>query len=122
MKKIRPRKGTLLFFINFRPDLLGWIQPSGPRRIRNSSPSCRNSRTASDAIKTLKADYVRDLLPKVSSALPSAPLKAEGRLIFASPDKLRSGPEQTPGRTADQQWGKGLVVYPRRKDGPEFFR
>ena len=41
------------------------------------------------AIKTLKADYVRDLLPKVSSALPSAPMKAEGQLTFASPNKLR---------------------------------
>ena len=41
------------------------------------------------AIKTLKADYARDLLPKVSSALPSASMKAEGRLTFASPNKLR---------------------------------
>ena len=41
------------------------------------------------AIKTLKADYVRDLLPKVSSALPAATMKAEGRLTFASPNKLR---------------------------------
>jgi outer membrane lipoprotein carrier protein len=41
------------------------------------------------AIKTFKADYIRDLVPKVSSALPSATMKAEGQLIFASPDKLR---------------------------------
>ena len=41
------------------------------------------------AIKTLKADYTRDLLPKVSSAMPSASMKAEGRLTFASPNKLR---------------------------------
>jgi outer membrane lipoprotein carrier protein len=41
------------------------------------------------AIKTFKADYLRELLPKVSSVLPSASLKAEGRLTFASPNKLR---------------------------------
>lgn len=41
------------------------------------------------AIKTFKADYLRDLLPKVSSVLPSASLKAEGQLTFASPNKLR---------------------------------
>ena len=41
------------------------------------------------AIKTFKADYLRELLPKVSSVLPSASLKAEGRLTFSSPNKLR---------------------------------
>jgi outer membrane lipoprotein carrier protein len=39
--------------------------------------------------RTFKADYVRDLLPKVSSVLPSASMKAEGALLFASPNKLR---------------------------------
>jgi outer membrane lipoprotein carrier protein len=41
------------------------------------------------AVKTFKADYLRELLPKVSSVLPSASLKAEGQLTFSSPDKLR---------------------------------
>jgi outer membrane lipoprotein-sorting protein len=39
--------------------------------------------------RTFKAEYVRDLLPKVSTVLPSASLKAEGTLLFASPHKLR---------------------------------
>ncbi|MBI5584662.1 MAG: outer membrane lipoprotein carrier protein LolA [Deltaproteobacteria bacterium] len=41
------------------------------------------------ASRTFKAEYVRDLLPKVSSVLPSASMKAEGTLLFASPNKLR---------------------------------
>jgi outer membrane lipoprotein carrier protein len=39
--------------------------------------------------RTFKAEYTRDLLPKVSTVLPSASMKAEGTLLFASPNKLR---------------------------------
>ena len=41
------------------------------------------------ASRTFKADYTRDLLPKVSSVLPAAGMKAEGQLLFQSPNKLR---------------------------------
>jgi outer membrane lipoprotein carrier protein len=46
-------------------------------------------KTQFGASRTFKAEYVRDLLPKVSSVLPSASMKAEGTLLFASPNKLR---------------------------------
>jgi len=41
------------------------------------------------ATKTFQADYVRDLIPKITSKLPSSSLQAEGRLSFSSPNKLR---------------------------------
>lgn len=41
------------------------------------------------ANRTFQAGYIRDLLPKVSTVLPSAGMKAEGELLFQSPDKLR---------------------------------
>lgn len=41
------------------------------------------------AAKTFQADYIREIVPKVASALPSSSLQAEGRLFFLSPNKLR---------------------------------
>jgi outer membrane lipoprotein carrier protein len=41
------------------------------------------------ASKTLQADYVREIVPKFASQLPSSALKAEGRIYFLSPNKLR---------------------------------
>jgi outer membrane lipoprotein carrier protein len=46
-------------------------------------------KTQFGANRTFKAEYIRDLLPKVSTVLPSASMKAEGHLLFASPNKLR---------------------------------
>jgi outer membrane lipoprotein carrier protein len=39
--------------------------------------------------KTFQADYVRELVPKVASKLPSSSFQAEGVLYFRSPHKLR---------------------------------
>ena len=39
--------------------------------------------------KTFQADYVRELVPKVASKLPSSSFQAEGVLSFRSPNKLR---------------------------------
>ncbi|MBA4393943.1 MAG: hypothetical protein C0407_10360, partial [Desulfobacca sp.] len=41
------------------------------------------------ASKTFQADYVRDLIPKIASKLPSSSLQAEGKLSFSSPNRLR---------------------------------
>ncbi len=41
------------------------------------------------ASKTFQADYVRDLVPKIASKLPSSSLQAEGQLSFRSPNRLR---------------------------------
>jgi outer membrane lipoprotein-sorting protein len=39
--------------------------------------------------KTFQADYIRELVPKIASKLPSSSLQAEGQLSFRSPNKLR---------------------------------
>lgn len=41
------------------------------------------------ASKTFQADYIRDLVPKIASKLPSSSLQAEGQLSFRSPNRLR---------------------------------
>lgn len=41
------------------------------------------------AAKTFQADYVREIVPKIASQLPSSSLQAEGQLFFRSPNKLR---------------------------------
>jgi chaperone LolA len=41
------------------------------------------------ASKTFQADYVREIVPKIASKLPSSALQAEGQLSFRSPNKLR---------------------------------
>ena len=41
------------------------------------------------ASKTFQADYVREIVPKIASKLPSSALQAEGQLFFLSPNKLR---------------------------------
>jgi outer membrane lipoprotein carrier protein len=39
--------------------------------------------------KTFQADYIREMVPKVASKLPSSSFQAEGVLSFRSPNKLR---------------------------------
>jgi outer membrane lipoprotein carrier protein len=39
--------------------------------------------------QTIQADYVREIVPKIASNLPSAALQAEGQLSFRFPNKLR---------------------------------
>ncbi|MBI5606792.1 MAG: outer membrane lipoprotein carrier protein LolA [Deltaproteobacteria bacterium] len=39
--------------------------------------------------KTFQADYIRELVPKIASKLPSSSFQAEGVLSFRSPNKLR---------------------------------
>ncbi len=41
------------------------------------------------ATKTFQADYIREIVPKIASKLPSSSLQAEGQLSFLSPNKLR---------------------------------
>ena len=41
------------------------------------------------ASKTFQADYVREIVPKIATQLPSSSLQAEGQLSFRSPNKLR---------------------------------
>jgi chaperone LolA len=41
------------------------------------------------ASNTFQADYVRDLVPKIASKLPSSSLQADGQLSFRSPNRLR---------------------------------
>jgi len=41
------------------------------------------------APKTFQADYVREIVPKIASKLPSSALQAEGQLFFLTPNKLR---------------------------------
>ena len=47
--------------------------------------------------KTFRADYIRELVPKVTSKLPSSSFQAEGVLAFRSPNKLRMD-QKKPGR------------------------
>ena len=42
-----------------------------------------------DSSKTFQTDYIRELVPKVASKLPSSSFQAEGVLSFRSPNKLR---------------------------------
>jgi chaperone LolA len=39
--------------------------------------------------KSFQAEYIRDVIPKVPSALPPSSLQAEGQIYFQSPNKLR---------------------------------
>jgi outer membrane lipoprotein carrier protein len=39
--------------------------------------------------KTFQADYLREIVPKIASKLPSSSMQAEGQLSFHSPNKLR---------------------------------
>ena len=89
MKKMRTHQVILSFFITFTLIFWGGFNPSYAQEDPELQSLLEKLKDRFGAIKTLKADYVRDLLPKVSSALPSASMKAEGRLTFASPNKLR---------------------------------
>lgn len=53
------------------------------------SPILSKLKDRFDSSKTFQADYVRELVPKVASKLPSSSFKAEGVLSFRSPNKLR---------------------------------
>ena len=89
MEKKRTHQAILLFFVTFPLIFWGGFHLSYAQEDPQLQTLLEKLKDRFGAIKTLKADYVRDLLPKVSSALPAAPMKAEGQLIFASPDKLR---------------------------------
>jgi len=89
MKKKRPHQAILLFFVTFTLIFWGGFNLSYAQEDPELQSLLEKLTDRFGAIKTFKADYVRDLLPKVSSVLPSAAMKAEGQLIFASPDKLR---------------------------------
>ena len=89
MKKKSTNKFILSILLSFSLILWGGFQPSQAQENPELQTLLSKLTDRFGSIKTLKADYIRDLLPKVSSALPSAPLKAEGQLLFASPDKLR---------------------------------
>jgi len=89
MKKKRTNAVILSFFITFTLIFWGGFSLSVAQEDPALQSLLEKLKDRFGAIKTLKADYVRDLLPKVSSVLPAAPMKAEGRLTFASPNKLR---------------------------------
>lgn len=89
MERKRTNKIILSFFLTLSLILWGGFKPGYAQEDPELQSLLEKLKNRFGAIKTLKADYIRDLLPKVSSALPSASLKAEGRLTFASPDKLR---------------------------------
>ena len=63
----------------------GWAQKQDPDL--NLILSQLKDRFA--ASKTFQADYVREIVPKIASKLPSSALQAEGQLSFRSPNKLR---------------------------------
>jgi len=89
MEKKKTHQVILSFFITFGLIFWGEFNPSQAQEDPELQSLLEKLKERFAVIKTLKADYVRDLLPKVSSALPSASMKAEGRLTFASPNKLR---------------------------------
>ncbi len=89
MDKKRTRQVILSFLLTFTLIFWAGFNPSYAQENPELQSLLEKLKERFGAIKTLKADYVRDLLPKVSSALPSASMKAEGRLTFASPNKLR---------------------------------
>jgi outer membrane lipoprotein carrier protein len=89
MKKKRTSKAIISILFTFSLIFWAGFNPSYAQENPELQSLLEKLKERFGAIKTLKADYVRDLLPKVSSALPSASMKAEGRLTFASPNKLR---------------------------------
>jgi outer membrane lipoprotein carrier protein len=89
MEKKRTQKVIISIFFTFALIFWGGLNLSYAQEDPELQSLLEKLKDRFGAIKTLRADYVRDLLPKVSTVLPSAPMKAEGRLTFASPNKLR---------------------------------
>ena len=67
--------------------------------------------------KTFQTDYIRELVPKVASKLPSSSFQAEGVLSFRSPNKLRMDQKKPRPGTVDLQRRQGLVVSAGGKGG-----
>ena len=89
MKKMKTKGIIISIFLTFALIFWGGANLSHAQENPELQSLLEKLKDRFGAIKTFKADYVRDLLPKVSSTLPSAAMKAEGQLIFGSPDKLR---------------------------------
>ncbi len=89
MKKMKTNGIIISIFLTFSLILWGGFKPGYAQSDPELQSLLEKLKDRFGLIKTLKADYVRNLLPKVSSALPAATMKAEGRLTFASPNKLR---------------------------------
>jgi outer membrane lipoprotein carrier protein len=74
--------GFFLFLVGMQG--VGWTEDKGDL---NTILSQLKERFGSS--KTFQADYIRELVPKIASKLPSSALQAEGQLSFRSPNKLR---------------------------------
>jgi chaperone LolA len=73
-----------IFFLWAGNNDCGWTQNNGDLNMILSQLKDRFA-----ASKTFQADYIREIVPKLASKLPSSALQAEGRLFFLSPNKLR---------------------------------
>jgi outer membrane lipoprotein carrier protein len=73
-----------IFFLLAGNNDCGWAQNSGDLNLILSRLKDRFA-----ASKTFQADYVREIVPKISSKLPSSAFQAEGQLFFLFPNKLR---------------------------------
>jgi outer membrane lipoprotein carrier protein len=73
-----------LFFLWAGNKDFGWSQNNGDLNMILSQLKDRFA-----VSKTFQADYIREIVPKLASKLPSSALQAEGRLSFLSPNKLR---------------------------------
>ncbi len=73
-----------IFFLLAGDNNWGWAQNN---RDLNMILSRLKERFA--ASKTFQADYVREIVPKIASKLPSSTFQAEGQLLFLFPNKLR---------------------------------
>jgi outer membrane lipoprotein carrier protein len=113
--QMRTRQIVLSFLLTLALVFGGGFNPSQAQEDPELQSLLEKLKDRFGAIKTLKADYVRDLLPKVSSVLPSAPLKAEGRLTFASPNKLRLDQSQPRGELLISNGEKAWWYIPEEK-------
>jgi outer membrane lipoprotein carrier protein len=73
-----------IFFLLAGNNDYGWAQTSGDLDKILSQLKDRFA-----ASKTFQANYVRDIVPKIPSKLPTSALQAEGQIYFLSPNKLR---------------------------------
>jgi outer membrane lipoprotein carrier protein len=83
-KKIFPGVTLGIFFLLAGNNHYGWAQTSGDLNMILSQLKDRFA-----ASKTFQADYIRDIVPKIASKLPTSALQAEGQIYFHSPNKLR---------------------------------